>query len=176
MVEINIAHLGYTEALQKILTTLRDIHEVDCRIDFSVDHSQSKIIRDFVGKIFDAHNIHALWRGRFILITDELINNAIEHGSTKGDIDSCLIHAKKWSTWLFEISLEVHDTGTGKDSKNTKNIATVRDNKKQNYWIYMGKRGRWLFHITEKLVDKLTFSESPRGWLAVKIEKTLAPL
>jgi hypothetical protein len=37
----------------------------------------------------------------------------------------------------------------------------------------MKKRGRGLFHITEKLVDKLSFSMSSRGWLAVKIEKSI---
>jgi hypothetical protein len=39
--------------------------------------------------------------------------------------------------------------------------------------VYMNKRGRGLFHITEKLVDRLSFSLSPKGWLAVKIEKCI---
>ncbi len=34
MVEINIAHQNYAEALGKILSSLGDIHEVDCQIDF----------------------------------------------------------------------------------------------------------------------------------------------
>lgn len=29
--------------------------------------------------------------------------------------------------------------------------------------IYMDRRGRGLFHITEKLVDRLSFSLSPKG-------------
>jgi hypothetical protein len=37
----------------------------------------------------------------------------------------------------------------------------------------MERRGRGLFHITEKLVDRLSFSESPKWWLAVKIEKRI---
>ena len=173
MVEINIAHQHYTEAMSKIITALGDIHEVHCQIEFWADHSQSKIIRDFVGKIFDVHHVHALWRGRFILITDELINNAIEHGSAEDDIDSCVIHAGKGDNGLFQISLEVHDTGNGKDSWNVKNIIKIKENAKAGYGIYMGKRWRGLFHITEKLVDKLSFSESPKGGLAVKVEKTL---
>jgi hypothetical protein len=28
--------------------------------------------------------------------------------------------------------------------------------------VYMERRGRGLFHITEKLVDRLSFSESPK--------------
>jgi hypothetical protein len=39
--------------------------------------------------------------------------------------------------------------------------------------VYMDKRGRGLFHITEKLVDRLEFTESPKGGLAVKIEKNI---
>jgi hypothetical protein len=38
----------------------------------------------------------------------------------------------------------------------------------------MEKRGRGLFYITEKLVDRLSFSESMHGGLAVKIEKNIA--
>lgn len=68
---------------------------VDCHIEFGADHSQSKIIRDFVGKIFESNNIFSPWRGRLILITDELINNAIEHGSQVGDIDVCMIRASR---------------------------------------------------------------------------------
>jgi anti-sigma regulatory factor (Ser/Thr protein kinase) len=37
----------------------------------------------------------------------------------------------------------------------------------------MEKRGRGLFHITEKLVDKLEFTQSPKGGLAVKVEKNI---
>jgi anti-sigma regulatory factor (Ser/Thr protein kinase) len=37
----------------------------------------------------------------------------------------------------------------------------------------MEKRGRGLFYITERLVDTMEFSESPKGWLAVKVEKKI---
>lgn len=78
---INISHLTYDEAQQSLADTLITKDNIHCTIEFGADHSQSKIIRDFVGKIFDIHKIEHPWRGRFILITDELINNAIEHGS-----------------------------------------------------------------------------------------------
>jgi len=39
--------------------------------------------------------------------------------------------------------------------------------------VYMGKRGRGLFRITEKIVDKLTFGVSNKGGLVVKIEKCI---
>lgn len=173
MVVINIAHQEYARALDHIEKSISDMNDLHCTIEFSADHSQSKIIRDFVWKIFDTHHIRTLWRGRFILITDELINNAIEHGSAKDDLDSCVIHAGLSETWEFRISLEVHDTGNGKDSGNIQDMSVIMDTHTRHKWVYMGKRGRWLFHITEKLVDNLSFSKSPIGWLAVKIEKTL---
>lgn len=171
----NISHLSYTDATEMLTAALCDANNISCQIDFDADHSRSKIIRDFVGHIFDMHSIHHPWRGRFILITDELINNAIEHGSTKWDIDSCIIEAGTNEKSEFYISLEVHDTGSGKDAKDATHMEDIRINRLGNpdEWVYMNKRGRWLFHITEKLVDKLSFSLSPKWWLAVKIEKSI---
>lgn len=175
MVELNISHQQYTEAMENILSHVEDIHDVSCHIEFGADHSQSKIIRDFVGMIFDAHDIHVPWRWRFILITDELINNAIEHGSIEDDMDSCIIEARRWADGIFRISLEVHDTGKGKDSGSIHDIGKAQTTTTWHDWVYMGKRGRWLFHITEKLVDSLSFAESPKWWLAVRVEKSISP-
>ncbi len=159
--------------MKALETGVHDFMNVDCSIDFSADHSQSKIIRDFVGKIFESHNIFSPWRGRIILITDELINNAIEHGSQAGDIDTCIIHAHKNKEWVFHIIIEVHDTGKGKDAESAKNIAAIKQDRTSHNGVYMKRRGRGLFHITEKLVDTLEFSESPHGGLAVRIEKQI---
>ena len=62
--------------------------------------------------IFDAFEVPVPWRGRFVLITDELVNNSIEHGSEKNDINECIIKThRKADNSLFKISVEVHDTG-----------------------------------------------------------------
>ena len=177
MLIIDISHLNYEESMNKLTQTLSDPDNISCQIDFDADHGNSKIIRDFIGQIFDLHMIEHPWKGRFILITDELINNAIEHGSSVGDIDSCIIETRKGIDGEFSITLEVHDTGTGKDAKDATHMESIRDDRLEDHanadGIYMEKRGRGLFHITEKLVDKLSFSASPRGWLAVKIEKSI---
>jgi anti-sigma regulatory factor (Ser/Thr protein kinase) len=81
MLHFDISHLSYETALARLQKVFEDKNHIICHVDFGAEHSQSKIIRDFVGMIFDAHGITHPWRGRFILITDELINNAIEHGS-----------------------------------------------------------------------------------------------
>lgn len=173
MLFYDISHLNYIDAIHLLSWGLSD--SISCQIDFDADHSRSKIIRDFVGSIFDFHWIHHPWRGRFILITDELINNAIEHGSTPGDIDSCIIEAGTNDKWEFYVTLEVHDTGCGKDAKDAEHMEEIRNDrlKRSNDKVYMHKRWRGLFHITEKLVDRLSFSLSPKGGLAVKIEKSI---
>lgn len=175
MVHFDISWKEYTTSINQLIQWIQDMNMIQFHIDFWADHEQSKILRDFVGYIFDKHDIHVPWRGRFILITDELINNAIEHGSREGDIDSCIILAGKRGD-EFYIELEVHDTGNGKDAKDATHMKEIKEEKlKKTGTAYMEKRGRGLFHITEKLVDRLSFSQSPKWWLAVKIEKRIPP-
>lgn len=176
MHKFDISNMHYNDALKELEKSLSDKNNIVCHIDFWADHSQSKIIRDFVWMIFDIHAIDHPWRWRFILITDELINNAIEHGSSTWDIDSCIIEAWFSENRGFYIKLEVHDTGNGKDSKGIRHMDDIKQKKLQEHndqWVHMEKRGRGLFYITEKLVDTLSFSASPRWWLAVKIEKSI---
>ena len=62
-----------------------------------------------------------------------------------------------------------------KDAKDAKHMEDIRTDrlKRSDEKVYMNKRWRWLFHITEKLVDRLSFSLSPKWGLAVKIEKSI---
>ena len=171
---VNISDKDYATAMSLLESSYPNLSAVDIEIEFGTDHSQSKVLRDFVGRIFDAHGIFAPWRGRFILITDELVNNAIEHGSALWDLDSCIIHAGKDSDGFLSMSLEVHDTGNGKDSEKAKDMIAIKKEHTPEWdAIYMEKRGRGLFYITEKLVDTMEFSSSPKGWLAVKVEKKI---
>lgn len=155
-------------------------------IHFPANYQNSKIIRDFVGEIFEKFFITHPWKSRFILITDELVNNSIEHGSESEDINRCEIVAGRGEDDNFHITLEVHDTGKKQKQKfDSREFEAIRQDRVQNEnnkqkegidgeEIYMEKRGRGLFHITEKVVDKLSFSESPIGGVAVKIEKCIA--
>lgn len=163
-------------SLEEMIATIDNQKINDYKIHFQSNYQHSKTIRDFVGAIFDHFFIHHPWRGRFILITDELINNSIEHGSKNNDTNACYIRVGREESGDFHISLEVHDTG--KKQKNKLNHADFEKIKhdrtqNQNNEIYMEKRGRGLFHITEKIVDTISFSESPIGGLAVKIEKSI---
>ncbi len=177
MITIDISHLDGERATAELRTIADNNTIIECQIDFGADHTQSKIIRDFVGYIFDKYHVDPTWRGRFVLITDELVNNAIEHGSAAGDLDSCIIRASEDEKKDFSITLEVHDTGRGKDSKDATHMEDIKNQKLEEHnadGVHMEKRGRGLFYITEKLVDRLSFSESIHGGLAVKIEKNIA--
>ncbi len=52
-------------------------------------------------------------------------------------------------------------------------IQIKNDIVKDDSGVYMEKRGRGLFYITERLVDNFEFSASPHGGLAVKVAKTI---
>ena len=93
MYSCDISNLSNDEAANRLFAAIDNPNYILCEIIFVAEHSRSKIIRDFVGHIFDIHYIYHPWRGRLILIADELVNNAIEHGSNPGDIDSCIIES-----------------------------------------------------------------------------------
>lgn len=178
MIEFNLTDYEYEEAVLVLKNSIKTEGVEEYIINFKADFSNSKIIRDFVWEVFDAFSIHHPWRGRFILIADELINNAIEHGSLPGDIDQCIVTAgrREEDGRRFFISFEVHDTGKWKANK-PQNMEKIKEAKmnlsETENTIYMEKRGRGLFHITDKIVDKLTFGESKKGGLAVKVEKCI---
>lgn len=174
--EISLENQEYETILAEMLNQIDKNINKTYIINFRSDFANSKIIRDFVGGIFDAFDIVHPWRGRFILITDELINNAIEHGSAPDDTNSCIITAwNQYENWFFHIGIEIHDTGNGEkiSLEDFENIKADRVKWNETGEIYMQKRGRGLFHITEKIVDKLSFAESPKWGLAVKIEKCI---
>lgn len=163
MKEFFLIDTPYDEAITELTNAINTLENTTYSINFLSDFSNSKIIRDFVGAIFDAFSIFQPWRGRFILITDELINNSIEHGSSKEDINRCIITAGYNHEKNFYISLEVHDTGSG-EKTSVDDMETIKNNRTnaEENGVYMEKRGRGLFHITEKIVDKLSFSESEK--------------
>lgn len=171
--EFSLIDQWYDEAITDLTSQIDVSKEQTYTINFRSEHANSKIIRDFVGAIFDAFHVNHPWRGRFILITDELINNSIEHGSNADDINQCIITAGFCNKNRdFHIVVEVHDTGK-KEKNSISDIKALREKfaKKPDKPVYMQKRGRGLFKITEKIVDRLSFSQSHKWGLAVKIEK-----
>jgi len=126
-------------------------------------------IRDFafnlIEKITDWNEI---WRYRIQLITDELCNNAIEHGS---ESNSKIIIDFEYIQNEF-IKISVSDFGKINSKIKAKDIIkTMEENslKKQNE---LGIRGRGLAFIIKKWCDSLEIQDNQYGGVTVSITKS----
>jgi len=93
------------------------------------------------------------------LIVDELNNNAIEYGSKKGDLNKMTFSFQRNTKTL--LSIEVEDSGAGKDAKNAETMRKLQSTKiKEGFENHASIRGRGLFMIIVNLVDELYFKDS----------------
>lgn len=71
----------FPEDLDKKDFLLEHIKEdrLDLEFQYKSDFSNTKTLREFIDNIFVIFNIKDLWKSRFVLISDELNNNAIEY-------------------------------------------------------------------------------------------------
>lgn len=144
-------------------------------IEFSYfsQFQNAKILRDFIEVIAEKLNLDKGFIAKFILIADEMNNNAIEYGSKEDERNFLRIKTEqKWDK--TEIRLEVEDTGNGKKHKPSLEMETLRAHQlKLWYSEHSSIRGRWLFMIIVKLVDRLYFKDSPTWGLIVGIKKKI---
>lgn len=134
---------------------------------YQSDFHNAKVLRDIIFSIFDIFSLPKIWVSRFILICDEINNNAIEYGSSEGELNKLCICVKKNGD-IFEVHIESEDTGKGKSPKKAKDMEDIRNKKLKKG--FAGKheiRGRGLFLIIEKLVDTLYFKDADDGGLIV---------
>jgi hypothetical protein len=117
--------------------------------------------------------IDRIWKLRLILIIDELNNNAIEYWSIEWEINRLVVTFSIKNNFI-NLFIEVEDTWNWKSHKTSKEMILFRNKKKLN-WFFKNNwiRGRGLFMIIEKLVDKLYFKDSKKGGLIVWINKRL---
>jgi|GEM_PF-3143908 len=90
MLQIDISNLDYEDLRDFANTNISDFGNFELAITFKTDYSQSKIIRDLILSFFEKNNINVPWKNRFVLVSDELINNSIEYGSLP--LDKNLFH------------------------------------------------------------------------------------
>ena len=125
------------------------------------------------------------WKSRFILIIDELINNSIAYGSIEWEMNIFRLFIKEekqnenqsLNEHSYTIRVEVQDTGTGEGTKTADEMRWIRDQSHETFnsaGHYMGKRGRWLFMLTENLVDILDFQDNPEWGLTVIVQKSIS--
>lgn len=109
MLQIDISHLEYNELIDFVNSSISDFGNFDLELVFKADYNQSKIIRDLILFLFQKNNIEVPWKNRFVLISDELVNNSIEYGSLPLDKNRFTIHFKIVGKTLT-INMEVCDT------------------------------------------------------------------
>ena len=173
MLQIDISHLEYNELIDFVNSSISDFGNFDLELVFKADYNQSKIIRDLILFLFQKNNIEVPWKNRFVLISDELVNNSIEYGSLPLDKNRFTIHFKIVGKTLT-INMEVCDTWRGLESKTSSEMEELK-RIKASIWFewYLGKRGRGLFQLVTNLVDELYFKDNANGGLIVGVRKEM---
>ena len=110
MLHIDISNIEYQSLLNFVNTNVTDFRDFEFAIVFKADYNQSKMIRDITLYLFEKNKIEAPWKNRFALVSDELVNNAIEYGSLPLDKNLFRIRINK-NEDKFYINIEVYDTG-----------------------------------------------------------------
>jgi anti-sigma regulatory factor (Ser/Thr protein kinase) len=128
-------------------------------------------IRDFVVNLTKNMTGFSLqWAYRFQAVVDELCNNAIEHGSTPGQ----LIQIKLISTKGKSLEVLVEDSGTGKDKMTAAQMTNLLKERRQLMsGQYLGFRGRGLPKIVGEWTDEITFQDLEKGGIRVRVKKYL---
>lgn len=128
-------------------------------------------IRDFtLSLIKNMTQFSQQWAYRFQSVVDELCNNAIEHGSVKGnDIKVEFIQ------YPDAIEIIVDDTGTGEHKMTPADMQSLVAERTKPDFPFTGIRGRGLAKIVHGWTDELEFSVSQLGGLRTRIKKYLKP-
>ncbi len=145
----------------------------DCEMELTyVAHFPlSRHVRESLSHLLGRNGIDARWQNRFALISDELVNNSIEHGSTTGETNSCYMKIAKGADGVLSLTLEVTDTGHGLHARNAAEMVALLAEKKKTWFTdSTRKRGRG-FQIMEKLVDRVYFRDATKGGLTVGVTK-----
>ncbi|PZM85783.1 hypothetical protein DLH72_01405 [Candidatus Gracilibacteria bacterium] len=157
----------------KVIKPLIKGNKLDLEIIYKSDFAITKDLRDFLEAILIFFSVPEKSIARIILISDELNNNAIEHGSDKNGINILRLRVEKEDNKI-NINLEVEDNGKGKDATDALSMETMRAHKlKRGYREHDSIRGRGLFLITVQIVDRLYFKNSKSGGLIVGIKKEI---
>lgn len=128
-------------------------------------------IRDFVLNLTEnLTGFSHQWAFRFQAVTDELCNNAIEHGSQPGQF----IKITLVSTQGKSLEVIVEDTGTGKDKMTGPQMTELYKERRQIISTeFMGFRGRGLPKIIGEWTDEVVFEDSEMGGVRVRVKKYL---
>ena len=173
MDSINIHDLP--ENLNKEELILKHMKEDGINIEFiyDADFKNAKILRDFIEIIWSKLWLPNRDISRFILIVDELNNNAIEYWTLEWYQNKIRIKANK-NVDSVDVQIEVEDAWNWEKHKTALEMETLRAHQlKLWYWNHASIRWRGLFMITVKSVDRLYFKDTENWWLIVWIKKNV---
>lgn len=142
-------------------------------IKYESKFENAKHLRDIIQYVFEIIEVEKLWINRFILIWDELNNNAIEYWSLTWEENILNINISTFNDEVF-IDLSVVDNWTWEKHKTSLEMNELREQKLSKWFEnHDSIRGRWLFLIISKLVDELNFIDDENGWLKVQVIKKI---
>lgn len=166
---------AFPEDLDKKDFLLEHIKEdrLDLEFQYKSDFSNTKTLREFIDNVFVIFNIKDLWKSRFVLISDELNNNAIEYWTKSWDLNKMKLFVSKNNDWVL-INLEVIDSWNWEKAKTSKEMEDLRlERLDRGFGNHKWIRWRGLFQIIHKIVDDLYFKDSSPVWLIVWVNKQL---
>lgn len=173
MNSININHLSKELNKADFISN----HIIDGNIDiefiYGSNFKNAKILRDFIEIICIKIGFPEKEVSRFILIIDEMNNNAIEYWTEKWWKNK--IRVKTVYEWEeVYIQIEVEDTWKWKKHKNALAMETLRAHQLKRWYDWHNSiRGRGLFMIIVKSVDRLYFKDTETWGLIVWIRKRI---
>lgn len=127
-------------------------------------------IRALLYTLFTMYSVNTKDSNRLVLVSDELNNNAIEHGVWSCWVNTIHIEILKESNGLH-VRIEVEDCWIG-TSSHMQNLQ--KEYIKNTSTKHRGIRWRWLFLITETIADSLYFKDCKPCGLLVWITKQVS--
>ena len=173
MLSIDISNIDNQDLIDFVEANISDFTNFEISISFKADYNQSKMIRLLISYFFDKININSPWKGRFSLISDELMNNSIEHGSSPLDKNIFTLRFLVKDKYLY-INIEVADTGRWVWAKTSVQMEEIKQQKEIEWFEgFLWKRWRWLFQLINNIVDDIYFKDRTEWWLIVWITKKI---
>ncbi len=171
MLSLDISKLSPEEVVARVEKEFADPADCEMELTFESSFPLSRHVRETLSFAIRRNGIDARWQNRFALISDELVNNSIEHGSKRGETNSFYMKISKDAEGVLCLTAEVTDTGNGPERKDAEKMAAMLAERKKTWFTdATRKRGRG-FQIMEKLVDKIYFRDAEKGGITVGVMK-----
>ena len=171
MLSLDISAFTPEEVVARVTASLPVPDDCEMELTFKALFPLSRHVRETLSHLLGRNGVDVRWQNRFALISDELVNNSIEHGSKQGETNSCYFRLARDADGVLALTLEVTDTGHGAGAKSAPEMVAMLAEKKKT-WLTdtTRKRGRG-FQIMEKLTDKVYFRDAKAGGLTVGVAK-----